>query len=1027
MSNMSDRASRNMLVGTMMSWGNTMFKSATEFVTFSTNFCFLDKAGGAIDNIAGTIGKKIFSSEVMAFLIVALIVYLGWTARRSGALDVKALFTKIAVIALVLFMSFQATQSTGGGAGKGGDLADTSTYVPATGSFGWAMVTANNTLSAIISAPAGLFENGINGDGNIYDNDSVGATNKWPLSCSMYVKGMRDEYVSTYPQDVYGLNSGMPLMLDSMWQEMGLRAYRTASFGYNLPNPQEATKAYDDQAWCRLLEWNAGIPGTKGYDKAEDVNSNQEGRVPSKSGDLESGTSQRHALSKAGLGDNLPTAPGIGTGSDGGVVGKSPGDELWPYTWQGNAFNPGKDVEKQRSLLAWSACNLLDGQRAGESSSWEIRGDFKQIFPDSANYPEECAKWFRGYDDPGNTPWAGDGRQDAKKFEFPTTKGEVDEKVAKSGGNPALAKYIKTINGNDNQQSMASASVYIVAAFVLSAVFFIFGALTLVAKIFLALLIFGFLVGLLLMCMPKGVPTTLLKTGKMTVSIILLTSVIGFLFSLITMLSRMFQTVGNLFLMQGSIMHLLWMGLTPVVAIFGLHFLFKLTNVPSPFTKKGISQWAKAGGAGAIGGAVGSGITQMRQGGRNMLSRADRRRLGMKGRGSRGLSKLKRSASNFNSQGENAGEDTGRNKFSKKIGEPESTGGANEPTEADGSSGGEQQPFRKPGRTGAPSSERDGAGEDGKPKAKRFSAQAKLERLQESRQRSQDKKDEGSAIEHALNDPNTSRADRRLLEEQQSANRNTGDKFRDASVRAYSGANQAFGAVRSKESWKNGAKNTGRGLLKGAQGAGRGVKRGVTSEKFKRALNDPGGALASGTVALGKVAKTTAKYGAIGVGLTMASALTGGVAAPILIGGAVAGMNAGRIARGGTKAYRAGANAVKSRKQRLERRQGAVNRSMANYRSPEAVKARGASPITSSRHAKTTRVLSPKAKQAQVNRTQKLEVRNAKQTREREARKRDLSLKQAEKRKAQWNQTSQPRPNQIGSVRGANWKPRQRL
>ena len=1038
--NMSDRASRNTLVGSFMSFGNTMFKSATEFVTFSSNFCFLDKAGGAIDNIVGSLGKTIFKSEVMTFVILALFVYVIWVSRRTGSFDFKTFGTKIAVMSLVLFMSFQSALSTGGGADKGGDIGNKdANYQPAIGGFGWVMVTANNTLGAIISSPAGLFEKGINGDKNIFDNDPVGERNTNPLSCSMYVEGMRDEYVSTYPQNVYGLNAGMPLMLDSMWQEMGLRAYRTASFGYNLPNPEAPKNAYDDQAWCRLLEWNSGIPGTVGYDKATDVNgdtsgmSGDGGRVPRLSGDLENGVSQRHALREAGLGDNLPTAPGIGTGQGDGVVGKSPGDELWPYTWQGNAFNPGSDVEKQRSLIAWSACNLKDGERAGEGNSWEIRGDFQQIFPPDKRYGEECAKWFRGYDDPGNSPWAGDGRQDAKKFEFPTTKGEVDEKVAKAGGNPALAKYVATINGNDNQQSMASSIVYVFSAGVLSVVFFIFGAITLCAKIFLALLIFGLFAGLLMLCFPKSLPTVVGKVGKIAVSVILLTSMVGFLFSLITLLTRMMQSAGNMFLMQGSIMHLLWMGLSPVVAIVGLHFVFKVANIPSPFTFKGMAQWATAGGAGVIGGAVGSGLTQMRQSGRNMLSRADRRSIGARSRKTSPIQRLSNRASQHNAPGQVGADGVNRRKFAKKT-EPAMAGGqsgaskGHGPTDnpgAPGLDGGStaQEPvaFRKAGRAGVPG----GEVEIERPMGNRFSTGEKFARRETRNMRHQDCLDRGHAIEHALNSPNLPRKDRRLLEEQQRSDRSVDDKFRDASVRAYSGAHQVFGAVRSKESWKNGAKSAGRGIWQGTQATGRGIKRGVTSEKFKRMAHDPAGAMASGTVALGKVAKTTAKYGALGVGLTMASALTGGVAAPILIGGAVAGMNAGRIARGSSRVARAGANAVRQRKQRVERRQGAVNRSLAGFRTPELSQARVEAKPQSDpiRQVKKPRVISPKAQETQVRKQRTIEVRNADRTRQQEQRNRDRLMSQRAREKEQWHRTNR-QPSQIGSIRGAHWKPR---
>ena len=943
--NAQDQMSRETFAGGMLQFGNTLFKSATEFTTFAANFCFLDKAGGSIDNIVGSIGKKIFSSEVMAFVIVALLIFAFWSSRRSGSFDFKTILTKLAVIALILFMSIQSTKSTGGGADKGVEAG--SGYKPAVGSFGWTLVTANNTLGAIMSAPAAMFENGINGEKDVYGQARDISGNKNPLSCSVYVKAMRKEFKDNYPQNVYGMNAGMPLMMDSMWQEMGLRAFRTSQFGYNLPNPENADIAYDDQAWCRLLEWNAGIPGTVGYDSAVSFNKDTSGMsqdanpIPLNSGDLENGLSQRHTFWKAGLGDSLPTAPGINM--NGTVTGKSEGDERWPTAWQGVAFNPGTTNEWQRSLISWSACELIEGEPAGKSESWKIRGDFKQVF-EEAKFMEQCASWFRG-------------ESDAKKFEFPTTKSEIDSKIAKEDGNPALAKYIATLNGNDNQQSIASAGVYAVSSTISSAAFYVFSGIEVIAKILLGFLIVGLFAGLFMLALPKGVPSGLFKTLKMGVSVILVTTFFGFLLSVIALLSRLMQSLGGSFLVEGSIIHLIWMGLTPVVAIVSLHFVFKLCNVPSPFTLKGASQWATAGKSGLIGGAVGAGLGQMSRGGRRMLSRSDRRALRGGSRKSSMLTRIKnRGNRSVAGEGRVGADGVNRRLFSKKQEKPTTI-------EGESSSGTGGNKFSARGQIGnrAPSTDKElrekakngqfnqldlqNSGLDtfeaGRGVASNFESDDVASRGERKTLKSAALTERGLVIEESLRNPDLSAKERRALERQRYDDLGAQGQASHNIQRVKHGATATFGAVRrlpqsvrSKDAWKTGAKKVGsgakRGLNRGASKAGL-----TLSRKFAGFKADPAGSMSRGAVKLGRVAKTTAKYGAVGAALTVASALTGGVAAPVLLGGIAAARNAPRLMR--------------KRTARVEARRAVVRNHVSQYRSARSISSKEMEPQRPSR------------------------------------------------------------------------------
>jgi hypothetical protein len=229
---------RNGVTSAGMGTGNFMWNLGTGMAQFAINFCIMNSAGGAADQIGSNIGKALLdpSSGVIAAIVVIVAVIFLARGMRRGSVQWKNLMMKGVIVGLFVVMVAGASASTGGG--KDGS---TAAYKPGVMSPGWIITGMNKAVGSLASAPAAALS---------LDSGGAGEKSADPLSCRNYVTSMKEMYVDRYGSGGAQLSSGVPLLLSGMWERAGLSTWRTAQFN-------SVNNGLDENVYCHVLEHNA--------------------------------------------------------------------------------------------------------------------------------------------------------------------------------------------------------------------------------------------------------------------------------------------------------------------------------------------------------------------------------------------------------------------------------------------------------------------------------------------------------------------------------------------------------------------------------------------------------------------------------------------------------------------------------------------------------------------------------------------------------------------------------------------------
>lgn len=224
----------------LMSMGNSMWSGATSMTSAAIRMDILDTAGQAADNAAGKLGSSLMSSGILALVaVVALMVPMWRAARGQGGAPWSQLGKVGAIVGLFALMVTGASASTTSADGQ---------FQPGAFSPGWWVVTTNNVIAQVASAPAAALVVGDVGAGYSYSDGSTGE-----LSCKQYTDYLKGRYQSAHPGN--RMESSVPLVMSGMWEATGLQVWSTSQFGADNP--------YGDFAYCRLLEQFAGTPAAE--------------------------------------------------------------------------------------------------------------------------------------------------------------------------------------------------------------------------------------------------------------------------------------------------------------------------------------------------------------------------------------------------------------------------------------------------------------------------------------------------------------------------------------------------------------------------------------------------------------------------------------------------------------------------------------------------------------------------------------------------------------------------------------------
>ncbi|QOD05894.1 A24 family peptidase [Pseudarthrobacter sp. BIM B-2242] len=540
---------RNALQNGGMATGNFMWTTGAGLSSFAINFCLLDSAGGAADQIGATIANTIKDPRngLLAGLVVIGVFGLLFAGYRRGNMMWKPIMMKAVIVGLFFVMAMGATGSTGGGTVGADGRVDNGPYRPGVGSPGWVVTKVNNVVASLASAPATALA---------VDPGTAAGPSGDPLACVNYTASLKKEYTNTYGGGAGAMASSVPLILSSIWETTGLKAWRTAQFG------SAAEGTMSDHAWCHLLEQNAKVPiGT----------------------------------SAASAGSVQMIMNRVFNGS--GVPAPAAGSDFYKST----AFSTPDNVTQDKSIVAWAACRIKDGAtNLNDGNSWTTDAFNSGIADGTKPSGEDCRKVFMTKQDSADAfDWSSNGDEVNKRT-------DTDDPAA----GQELRTFIRTLHGNDIVGGMTSILAYNISALGMLIVFGLIGLAIIVSKVALVVMIIIAFFLMLQALLPGADMSKLGGFLKTLVGVNLFVFAIQLVFAFVTVFTKMLQTVGEGMLGgDTSLIAMLWSGLAPLVAVAILHMMFtKVMKVPSPFSLSGGLAWGNAMSA-AAGGAAFAGVS----------------------------------------------------------------------------------------------------------------------------------------------------------------------------------------------------------------------------------------------------------------------------------------------------------------------------------------------------------------------------------------------------------------------------------
>lgn len=549
---------RNALQNGGMATGNFMWTTGTGLASFAINFCFLDSAGGAADHIGATIANSLKdpNNGLLAGLVFVGVIGLLFAGYRRGGMMWKPILMKGIIVGVFFVMAMGATASTGGGTIVNGK-ADNSPYHPGVGSPGWVVTKMNSVVSSLASAPATALA---------VDPGVITGPGGDPLTCNNYVAALKKEYTNTYGSGTGAMSASVPLILSSIWETTGLKAWRMAQFG------SSSDGTYSDHAWCHLLEMQAKVP------------------VGTSAG---SPGSVQMIMSRVFHGSSIP-APSAGSDF-----------------YKSSAFSTPDNVTKDKSIVAWAACRINDGYtNLDDSNAWSTDAFNAGVKDGTKPSGEDCRKAFMTAQDSDDAfDWSSNGDDVNKRTD-----------VADVESGTAVRTFIRTLHGNDLVGGMTSILAYNVSAAGMLLVFGAMGLAIIVSKVALVVMIIIMFFLMLQALMPGADMSKLGGFLKTLLGVNLFIFSIQLVFAFVTVFTKMLQAVGDGMLGgDTSLIAMLWSGLSPLVAVGILHMMFtKVMKIPSPFSIAGGLSWGNAMSA-AAGGAAFAGVSGLLERGQSRI------------------------------------------------------------------------------------------------------------------------------------------------------------------------------------------------------------------------------------------------------------------------------------------------------------------------------------------------------------------------------------------------------------------------
>jgi len=516
---LAQRVQRDGIESGALAAGNALWSAGTDMTAAAVGFCYSHSLGYTADHFAAVLGNAILSSGIVALLVAIAIVGFFWRLARRGENTWRSLARAIVVLGIFAAMIAGASASTPTSFG---------TFSP-----GWVITSVYSAMSNIASLP-------IMAIAQASDNSLTGMAPPSPdlLDCTNYT----DQLLRNYQAD-YGTNpvsqaaASVPMALDAMWEQTGLRAYQDIQFGQQAESSSigagaVAVNDYGLRTYCRALDEQVGVPPVSQFN-----------------------------ITNAGAADRLPSPPNYSSAA-----------------W----LNPGDSNSiADASVIAWAACEYT-------GSSWSVDPGFTTLSGGHKVTVKDCENWW-------GTPVGSWGKG---PFGWSTSTSAINNDAS---GSPQVADFLLNWHGDANGQAIATAITFLPASVAVFVVFLLLSGALIIAKMALLVVIILTPVVLVASVTPgrrwEGAAT---KLGKYGLGLMVFGVMAQLILSLVAIISSFLVQAGAALFSPGSAMTILWTALAPFAAIWLMHHLFKAIGAPSPFKLTGALGWATAvGGVGA--------------------------------------------------------------------------------------------------------------------------------------------------------------------------------------------------------------------------------------------------------------------------------------------------------------------------------------------------------------------------------------------------------------------------------------------
>ena len=282
--------------------------------------------------------------------------------------------------------------------------------------------------------------------------------------------------------------------------------------------------------------------------------------------------------------------------------GKGKSSEKWYSNARTSSMFTGETVKEDKALVGWAACKPVSFEKAEVRDEWNK--DSKKKVPNKI-----CTEW-----------WAHDGGEMASLEEL-NWQDSVEETFSNSGDNAGQANFISSLHGKGGSSSIISNVSFAVGSGIDAVVFMALAAIQAVGKLVLCFMIVGLFMSMFKMLLPGSSSETFKKAAKRILGAAFAASGVSVIIGFVCIIAQVIIELAREMFSPGSVGIMIFSAFAPAIGVIGVHFIFKLMKLPSPFTVKGAMAWGQGVSSGAIGGALAGGAASALAGARSLARR----------------------------------------------------------------------------------------------------------------------------------------------------------------------------------------------------------------------------------------------------------------------------------------------------------------------------------------------------------------------------------------------------------------------